>query len=995
MTNLTKLLLWTLLVINYLIPEPHSGVTVSPLSITVLEGNNATARCIYDGDNSLQGVSFHLNQSTIAIIFLSNCTFNTLGFDNYITDCEGNKTVVITLVNVSRNEHGKTLTCTVFVYNSSPIRSSNLTLLTVNVSVKSVTLRKPSLEIMQENQIQLITCNSSGGRPIPRVKWLIRNPTETIKINLTQFSSNTIIPSDNGLKAVASSLNFKPNRTINGWRLYCEVWTRTSEADITSKELVVNVSYPPANLPVMQGINTNSIVSVIELDSGTFNCSITGGNPPAFLRWDCFGSTNVTYDIHENSRVTSTVNWKANRNQNTCSCTSEHINSWKRIINATFNVQYMEENNDNQVTYEKLADDRTDLNQYSQLHSMKEKQDGVITDIIQLTPTQLYANENSSATLTCSRTDGQSVSETIWKNSQIAGDANLYNFNRQCITSRFLKDSDLFGGLCNGDGTFSVILKKIDRTQHGAEWTCEELILKSNKVVLQVSVPATSVTLSQSNGNFMKENTTEKFICKASACRPEPQVQWYLRNSTGHVMQTLTQSSTHTYINGEYGLKAVESILRFSPNRTNNNLRLYCEVRTRADEVDIRSREIIVNVTYPPDNSPVIQEFDTSKIIQAIESDTGTFVCSISGGNPLASLSWNCFDSHDLTSSTQDGIVTNTVKWTAWRSYNTCSCTSNHVLSKWKRTTNVTVNVQFPPSKPHLKIGQTDVFGGVRVIENNTLRVACNSESNPLSNYTWTGPGFSGKGDTLEITSVKLSNQGNYKCMASNRMIRTNGSYEDGSNSSSLILTILYPPSNPKFKFENSSGPLIQSNIFYVVRNDTFSLYCDVKGNPVPDIKWDDNKSNPSLSISNINLDINSTCRATNLMKETASQKEIISKSEASFSIIVFYPPRVPTIHVANYNGDSVQVTNGNVSVIESETINVTCFSTSKPTPTYEWIHEQYMKTQSTNVLKFFNISRHESGTYACNVENNMKRSIGKTQVGENKSQIKLNILCK
>jgi hemolysin-activating ACP:hemolysin acyltransferase len=76
------------------------------------------------------------------------------------------------------------------------------------------------------------------------------------------------------------------------------------------------------------------------------------------------------------------------------------------------------------------------------------------------------------------------------------------------------------------------------------------------------------------------------------------------------------------------------------------------------------------------------------------------------------------------------------------------------------------------------------------------------------------------------------------------------------------LLIFSDPPSSPKFKFENSSGQLIQSNIFYVVRNDTFSIYCDEEGNPVPDIKWDDNKSNPTLKISNINLDINSTCRA-------------------------------------------------------------------------------------------------------------------------------------
>ncbi|XP_060607688.1 hemicentin-1-like [Ruditapes philippinarum] len=584
------------------------------------------------------------------------------------------------------------------------------------------------------------------------------------------------------------------------------------------------------------------------------------------------------------------------------------------------------------------------------------------------------------------------LTESIWFNSQITGGANLYYSKGQCITSRFLNNSALFSGVCNSDGTYSVILKKIERSQHRAKWTCSGTLSSSNTVAIKVLVPATSAELSQHNGDYMKEFQEKKISCSTSACRPDPRVQWYLR-SYDQVVYNLTHLSTNKDVNGEYGLKAVESVLTLCPNRTMNYLRLYCEVWTQSEKADKTSRETIVNVTYPPDNSPLIQGVGSNDAIRVIESDKGSFVCSITGGNPLALLSWNCFDSHDSISRTQDSTVTSTVKWTALRNYSTCSCTSNHKISNWQKTTNITVNVQYPPTTPRFTIGQTDIFGDVRVIQNNIMRVVCNSESNPLSNYTWTGPCFSGKGDTLEITSVKISKQGNYKCLASNRMARKNSSYGDGSNSSSLILTVLYPPSDPKFKFENSSGQLIQSNIFYVVINDTFSIYCDVKGNPVPDIKWDDNKSNPILSISNILLDINSTCRATNLMKETASQKEINSKSEESFSVIVSYPPGLPTLHISNYNGDSVQVTTGNVSVIESETINMTCFSTSKPMPTYKWIYEQYMKTQSTNVLKFFNISRHESGTYACNVKNNMKRSIGKTEVGKNKSQIKLNIL--
>ncbi|XP_060589338.1 hemicentin-1-like [Ruditapes philippinarum] len=745
-----------------------------------------------------------------------------------------------------------------------------------------------------------------------------------------------------------------------------------------------SVENPPDNSPVKNGSVSSNIIQVIESDTVTFVCSESGGNPLASLNWNCFDSHDLTVKTQE-VIVLSTVKWTKLDDYSTCFCTSNHVlSNLKRTANVTVNVQC------------------------------------VWTNMIQLTPTRLYAVENSSATLTCSKTNGI-ISESIWFNSQMFGDANLYYSDGQCVTSRFLRDSDLFSGVCNNNGTYSVVLKKIDRTQHGAEWMCVELLSMSNKVVIEVSVPATSVTLSQQNGEYMKENQDKNISCITPACRPDPRVQWYLRNGNNQIIYNVTQFSTNRYVNSEYGLRAVNSVLHLRPNRTINNLRLYCEVRTRFDKADILSRDVIVNVTYPPDISPVIHGVETNDPLSVIVSDKGAFVCSVTGGNPLASLEWNCFDSQDITMNTQESTVTSTVKWTALRNYSTCSCTSHHTLSNWKRITNLTVHVQFPPTKPHFKIGQTDVFGVVRVIQNNTLRVACYSESNPLSNYTWIGPGFfSDKGDTIEITSVKLSNQGNYKCVASNRMIRTNGSYEDGSHTSSLNLTVLYPPSKPKFKFENSSGQLIQSNIFYVVRNDTFSIYCDVKGNPDPDIKWDDNKSNPRLSISNIYLDINSTCRATNLMKEFASQIEIISKSEAPFSIIVLYPPGPPTIHVSNDNATAFRFKMENVSIIESETINVKCFSTNPAivngiddvsivegsqletvcpvvygnpsTSIVTWSRQGEASLSNNRLLFIKNVSRADNAMYTCSVITEMFPTIGTDLKAERRNSFHLNV---
>ena len=106
-----------------------------------------------------------------------------------------------------------------------------------------------------------------------------------------------------------------------------------------------------------------------------------------------------------------------------------------------------------------------------------------------MTPYQLQVIENSSATLICAKTNGLLL-ESRWENSQFAGqEATLYYRNGQCIMTAFLKNSAMFDGLCNGNGIFSVLLKNINRTQHGVEWKCRETYFSqpSNTVVTQVA----------------------------------------------------------------------------------------------------------------------------------------------------------------------------------------------------------------------------------------------------------------------------------------------------------------------------------------------------------------------------------------------------------------------------------------------------------------------------------------------------------------------------
>ncbi|XP_060606553.1 synaptogenesis protein syg-2-like [Ruditapes philippinarum] len=193
---------------------------------------------------------------------------------------------------------------------------------------------------MREYQPQLSTCTTSACRPTPTVKWYIRHFKENITVDMTaHHSKQRYNQHDNGLVSSESILEFLPNRTINNWTLFCEVRTQMEYADISSKEIVLNVSYPPESPPFIHGFTNDTVPRVVESEPNTLSCSVTGGNPLATLTLTCFNTRSTTLVI-TNRTVTATITWKAKRNQNNCTCESNHIISGKEITNVKFEVLF-------------------------------------------------------------------------------------------------------------------------------------------------------------------------------------------------------------------------------------------------------------------------------------------------------------------------------------------------------------------------------------------------------------------------------------------------------------------------------------------------------------------------------------------------------------------------------------------------------------------------------------------------------------------------------
>ena len=94
--------------------------------------------------------------------------------------------------------------------------------------------------------------------------------------------------------------------------------------------------------------------------------------------------------------------------------------------------------------------------------------------------------------------------------------------------------------------------------------------------------------------------------------------------------------------------------------------------------------------TDRPDGPPKIQpDVSTYKVI---ENTQGLLTCEIKGGNPLATLSWSCFN-NGLPTVTSGTTVTKTEQWNATRgSDRTCTCRSSHPVAG-TQSDSVNVNV--------------------------------------------------------------------------------------------------------------------------------------------------------------------------------------------------------------------------------------------------------------------------------------------------------------
>ncbi|XP_060606552.1 synaptogenesis protein syg-2-like [Ruditapes philippinarum] len=271
---------WACLVAFGLHQGNASSTVIYPEIADEKLNSNVTFRCTHSGQgfrirwktNSWDSIcSFELNQCPSSTLFTDkgyNCTCEKDGLNG--------TNAVLHISNITAAYHNTSWTCEVIYMHYTERVSASLL---VKVPVVKINMT-PSVDVMtviEHSKIQL-NCTTSFSRPIPKVNWIIAQTDGEGIINIPE--NDVDFNNENGFTSVTSMFDYLPNRTVNGWKVYCTVSiTEIQLQEIRSSHVLLNVTYPPWIDPIEDSF-------VAEGSAFNFTCPVHHGNPDnTFVGW--------------------------------------------------------------------------------------------------------------------------------------------------------------------------------------------------------------------------------------------------------------------------------------------------------------------------------------------------------------------------------------------------------------------------------------------------------------------------------------------------------------------------------------------------------------------------------------------------------------------------------------------------------------------------------------------------------------------------------------
>lgn len=301
--------------------------------------------------------------------------------------------------------------------------------------------------------------------------------------------------------------------------------------------------------------------------------------------------------------------------------------------------------------------------------------------------------------------------------------------------------------------------------------------------------------------------------------------------SGGNPLAILSWNCTGTSTNNTSGNQASYSV-QLDIDRNFNNMICACS----ATHMDMSYRPIVRHVllvAYTPDNNPVVKQDPEGGVIAG---EKVTLHCTVSGGNPLATLTWDC----------QGRKMNNTIGTTASysveiitdKNYNNriCTCSASHFIQSYKPQTQHRLIVFYVPAG-NLIVKQMPEDS---IIIHHKVTLVCTiAGGNPLAILSWNCTGTFTNSTISNISSysvefiVKQNDNNRFCTCTATHMIP---SYRKQVHHQ---LVVYYGPVNVPSIRQNPKGGIINGN--------SVTLTCEVSGgNPLVTLMW--NCSGPTLN---------------------------------------------------------------------------------------------------------------------------------------------------
>ncbi|XP_061169583.1 hemicentin-1-like [Saccostrea echinata] len=442
----------------------------------------------------------------------------------------------------------------------------------------------------------------------------------------------------------------------------------------------------------------------------------------------------------------------------------------------------------------------------------------------------------------------------------------------------------------------------------------------SGQTVLNVIGNVPSITVTQTSYNvFVGSNVT--LACSVSGNPPVTNVFWTVTRNG--ITQNVLTSGGSRFSNGNINIPS----LTLTNAQQGDSGVFICKAQNSAGTSDGSGITLTVSGTVP--SVSVAQS-----IYSVITNGDVTMTCSVSA-NPAATITWiftansggtttisSSSSKYTYSSSTTSSSLT--VRTANSNDQGSYVCSASNAVGTRQATATLTVTGSYP---------SVNMQSTYSVITGSSINMICSVSANPaVTSITWQFQsassnsfvsisssskygisGTSGTSSTLTVRNSASSDQGVYRCQATNQV---------GTRSANTTLTV------------SGSLPLVNipQNSYSVVTGQDAAIPCSVSASPTASISWifiSTSQSQTQISVSTTKYTFNpSSTDGTLIVRSTTSSDSGTYRCQATNSVGT--SSDVATLSVTG-SAPSVSFGSQSYTVITGNNVQLSCFVSATP----------------------------------------------------------------